>query len=208
MKRCLLILAAAAFLPACHHNAALIRQAKEGDPLAQYEYGRRLLTGQKGVRHNPARAVAWLRAAASDGYAPAQSVLALCYERGIGVAANAGEAKRLYTLAAAQGHAPACQALIAQELHTGNTAGATGWLRSMAEGGNPAAQMLYGKSCLSGAFGKARMKDGVRFIRYAAMQGNEEACLLMADCYEKGEGVPKDAAMAEGWRKNAEELKI
>lgn len=205
MKRCLLLLAAALLLPACYHNGTLIRHAQEGDPLAQYEYGRRLLTGQKGVRHDPERAVAWLRAAASDGYAPAQSVLALCYERGIGVAADIAEAKRLYTMAASQGHTPACQALIAQEMRAGNTAEATGWLRSMAEGGNPAAQMLYGKSCLSGQFGKARVKDGVRFIRYAAMQGNEEACLLMADCYANGRGVPKDEAMAEGWRKNAGE---
>lgn len=203
MKRCLLLLAAAFLLPACHHNSTLISQAKEGDPLAQYEYGRRLLLGQKGVKHDPAAAVAWLRAAASDGYAPAQAVLALCYERGIGVERSAEEAKRLYTLAAAQGHAPACRALIAQELRAGNTSGASGWLRSMAEGGNPAAQMLYGKSCLSGDFGKARVADGVRFIRFAAMQGNEEACLLMADCYEQGKGVPKDAAMAAGWLQNA-----
>lgn len=205
MKRCLLPLAAAFLLPACYHNGSLILHAQEGDPLAQYEYGRRMLTGQMGVRHDPEHAVAWLRAAASDGYAPAQSVLALCYERGIGVGADISEAKRLYTLAAAQGHTPACRALMAQEISTGNTSGAMGWLRSMAEGGNPAAQLLYGKSCLSGRLGKGRMRDGVRFIRYAAMQGNEEACLLMADCYEQGRGVPKDAAMAEGWRKNVEE---
>lgn len=206
MNRCLLLLSAAAvLLAACHPNAALIRQATEGDPLAQYEYGRRLLTGQK-VRHaDPPRAVEWLRTAAADGYAPAQSVLALCYERGLGTAPDAKEAKRLYTLAAEQGHAPACRALIAQEMRAGNTAGATGWLRSMAEGGNPAAQLLYGKSCLKGEFGAARVSEGVRFIRYAAMQGNEEACLLMADCYANGRGVPKDDAMAEGWKKNVPE---
>lgn len=206
MKRCLLLLAAAFLLPACHHNGTLIRQAKEGDPLAQYEYGRRLLLGQKGVKHDPAAAVAWLRAAASDGYAPAQAVLALCYERGLGVERSTEEAKRLYTLAAAQGHTPACQALIAQEMKAGNKAGAAGWLRSMAEGGNPAAQLLYGKSCLSGAFGKARKTDGIRFIRYAAMQENKEACLLMADCYAKGRGVPQDDDMARGWHRNAEAI--
>lgn len=204
MRLRLLLFVVLMMTAACHHNGRLARQAAEGDPLAQYEYGRRLLTGQKGMRHNPQQAVAWLRAAAADGYAPAQSVLALCYERGIGIKADADEAKRLYTLAAAQGHAPACRALIAQELRAGNAAGATGWLRSMAEGGNPAAQLLYGKSCLNGEFGKARVGEGVRYIRFAAMQGNAEACRLMSACYAEGIGVPKNEALAEGWLRNAD----
>lgn len=201
MKRLLLLVAAALCLPACHQNAALAHRAAEGDPLAQYEYGRRLLVGQKGLPASPEQAVSWLRAASSDGYAPAQAVLALCYERGLGVPVDTAEAKRLYTLAAEQGHTPACQALMAQEIRAGHTEGAKRWLRSMAEGGNPAAQMLYGKSCLAGN----RAGEGIRFIRYAAMQGNPEACLLMADCYEYGRGVPRSDALAAGWRKNAEE---
>lgn len=201
MKRLLLLVAAAWFLSACHQNAALAHRAAEGDPLAQYEYGRRLLTGQKGLAAQPEQAVAWLRAASSDGYAPAQAVLALCYERGLGVPADAAESKRLYTLAAEQGHTPACQALMAQEMRAGHVEGAKRWLRSMAEGGNPAAQMLYGKSCLAGN----RAGEGLRFIRYAAMQGNAEACLLMADCYEQGRGVPQNQDLADGWRRNAEE---
>lgn len=203
-NRCLLLLTAV-LLTACYHNASLARRAAEGDPLAQYEYGRRMLVGQKGMRQNPERAVAWLRAAAADGYAPAQAVLALCHEHGIGTERNEEEAKRLYTLAAAQGHGPACKALIAREMRAGNSAGATGWLRSMAEGGNPAAQMLYGKACLSGELGEGRAAEGLRFIRYAAMQGNREACLIMADCYAEGRGVPRNADIARGWQRNAAE---
>lgn len=192
-------------LPSCYHNAELARRAAEGDPVAQYEYARRCLTGQKGVKPDATRAAECLRPAAEAGYAPAQTLLALCYERGLGVAASPSEARRLYILAAEQGAVPACRALLAQDVKAGKTAESMHWLRTMAEQGNPAAQLQLGKLCLGGVPEAGTTADGIRYIRFSAMQGEPEACRLMASCYEQGRGVPKNELLAAGWRKNAGE---
>lgn len=206
MKRAWLFVMAAAFLSACHHNGDLIRRAAEGDPLAQYEYGRCLLTGQRGVKANPERAVAFLRPAAEGGYAPAQAVLALCCERGLGTALSLAEARRWYAAAAEQGHLQSCRELLRLELAARHPTEANRYLFRLAEHENPAAQFALGKLCLSGALGDERRTDGLRYVRFAAMQGDREACLLMADCYEKGQGgLPQNIELARGWRENAED---
>lgn len=198
---CALMLA----LAGCSGNVALARRAAEGDPVAQYEYGRRLLTGQKGVRQDAARAAAWLHAAAEEGYAPAQAALGLCYERGLGTQASEQEALRWYTAAAEQGNGNACMALLQREMKRNRPAAALRWLRALAETDNPAAQLLLGKLYLSGRMGETQRGEGVRYIRYAAMAGSAEACVLMASCYENGLGVPRSEALAKGWLVNGRE---
>lgn len=203
MKALQLGIAMALLLSACHHNGALIRRAAEGDPIAQYEYGRRLLTGQKGVPRDEQRAAAWLYPAAAGGYAPAQAALALCYERGLGMPRSESEALRWYRRAAEQGNGNACMVLYQYELKQHHAAAAIRWLRALAETDNPAAQLLLGRMYLDGSFGADRRADGVRYIRFAAMQGNREACRLMAACYAEGIGVPPHALLAQGWLANA-----
>ena len=56
-------------------------------------------------------AVSWFRKAADQGFAEAQYRLGDMYGRGIGVAKSDAEAKRWFTLAAAQGHERARKAL-------------------------------------------------------------------------------------------------
>lgn len=205
MKRLLLLLAAAAFLSACSHRADLIRRVAEGDPFAQYEYGRCLLTGQRGVKKDPALAIGFLHPAAEGGYAPAQAALALCYERGIGTEVSLKEARRWYAAAAEQGNLSACRELLRLELAAKHPKEASRYLFRLAEHENPAAQLVLGKLCLNGALGEEHRADGIRYVRYAAMQGDREACLLMAECYETGQGgLPQNAALAQGWRTNAD----
>lgn len=204
MKRLLLLLVAATFLTACSRHADLIRRVSEGDPIAQYEYGRCLLTGQRGVKKDPALAVGFLHPAAEGGYAPAQAVLALCYERGLGTAVSLKDARRWYAAAAEQGNLSACRELLRLELAAKHPKEASRYLFRLAEHENPAAQLALGKLCLKGALGEAHRADGIRYVRYAAMQGDREACLLMAECYETGQGgLPQNAALAQGWRTNA-----
>lgn len=66
MKRAAAILVALV-LAACHHNEQLADAAAEGNAAAQYEYGRRMLAGEKGVRANPQQAALWLTAASCAG---------------------------------------------------------------------------------------------------------------------------------------------
>ena len=74
------------------------------------------LRGQ-GVPQSNERAVEWLKRAVLHGNMSAQAMLGLCHEDGIGcVPKDYLEARRLYTLASAQGDAPAIERLTRLEV--------------------------------------------------------------------------------------------
>ncbi len=193
----------AALLPACRHNRELAARAAAGDAAAQYEYGRRLLTGQHGLSEDPEKAYAWLSAAAEQGNDRAEAMLGLCHERGLGVDADVEEARRWYMKSAEQGNANACRVLVQLAVQEGDIHEAGRWLTPLAERGSEAAQLLLGKLYLGGLLGERREAQAVRYLRFAAMQGNGDACLLMGACYANGTGVPKDEALMLGWLNNA-----
>ena len=87
------------------------KAAVQGHPGAMTNLGLLYLMGQ-GVPHsNFERGVEWLKRAVLQGYNHAQFLLAVCYKTGRGVAKDYLEARRLYTLASAQGFAPATEDL-------------------------------------------------------------------------------------------------
>lgn len=190
-------------LTGCHNNALLRELADEGHAPAQYELGRRILTGTKGMPENPAAAVPWLKLAADGGDNRAMAALGLCHERGLGVNASADAARDWYRRAAENGNPNACMALVQMETKAGNLSGAVRWLQPIAEGASVEAQLLCAKLCLSGYGGADGAAKAVRYLRFAAMQGNAEACLLMSSCYAAGVGVPKNEALMLGWLANA-----
>lgn len=190
-------------LTGCHNNALLKELADEGHAPAQYELGRRILTGTKGMPETPAAAVPWFRLAAAGGDHRAMAALGLCFERGLGVNASAAAARDWYRRAAENGNPNACLALVQMETRAGNLPAAVRWLQPLAEGNSVEAQVLCGKLCLSGHGGAESAQKAVRYLRFAAMQGDAEACLLMSSCYAAGIGVPKNEALMLGWLANA-----
>ena len=202
------LLGAVLLLGACHWSAAdLRRRASAGEPRAQYEYGRCLLTGQRGLPRDASAALPWLQAAAQSGLPQAQRALGLCYERGLGAEASVEQARRCYAAAAGQGDAVAAMACALLELRTGHRAAALWRLRRWADEEElPQAQLLLGMLGLEGTLGRDSAAEGVRYLRYAAMQGSGQACLLMALCYARGLGVPRDEGLARGWLQNAAAL--
>lgn len=190
-------------LSGCYNNALLKELADEGHAPAQYELGRRILTGTKGMPENPKAAVPWLKLAADGGDNRAMAALGLCHERGLGVDASADSARDWYRRAAENGNPNACMALVQMETRAGNLPGAVRWLQPIAEGSSIEAQLLCAKLCLSGHGGAGGEEKAVRYLRFAAMQGNAEACLLMSSCYAAGIGVPKNEALMLGWLANA-----
>ncbi len=205
MKRILSVCAllGGILLTGCHNNALLKELADEGHAPAQYELGRRILTGTKGMPENPAAAVPWLKLAADGGDNRAMAALGLCHERGLGVNASAEAARDWYRRAAENGNPNACLALVQMETKAGNLPAAVRWLQPLAEGSSVEAQVLCGKLCLSGHGGADGAQKAVRYLRFAAMQGDAEACLLMSSCYAAGIGVPKNEALMLGWLANA-----
>ena len=173
--RLLVIACGLLLLTGCHDIYQLRKAAVKGDPEAQYEYGRRLLTGQKGAIHSSRLAFKWFSKAASNQHPKAMSAMGLCYERGLGVQRSVSKARSWYAAAVDAGNDDACQTLVQMEARAGNMQGALQWLERMAD------------------------------VRYAAMQGNGEACLMLSTCYATGKGVPKDESLMMGWLVNAAE---
>lgn len=194
-------------LGGCYHNARLAEMAAEGDADAQYEYGRRLLTGQKGMPESPDKAIPWLRKSAAQGDDSAMAALGLCYERGLGVDASYRAARRWYEKAITAGNEDACLALLQMEVRAGHTDQAVRWLRNRADSGGLPAQLILGKLYFNGRLREyISPQDAARYIRYAAMQGSAEACFMLSACYADGVGVPKDDSLMLGWLINAAEL--
>lgn len=187
----------------CNHNSLIAELAYAGHPRAQYELGRRMLTGTNGMKRRPEKALPWLRLAASGGENRAMAAIALCYEQGLGVDKSPEQARLWYRRAAEKGNTNACLALVRMASQKGNMAEVLQWLRPVAEAGSRHAQILCAKLCFAGHAGKGNEASGVRYLRFAAMQGDPEACLLMAGCYASGVGVPKNEALMLGWLSNA-----
>jgi TPR repeat protein len=124
MRKVLLVgsigLLAAAALAFVHHRTAapgsarqaLVTQATQGSPEAQYKLGALYVIGE-GEPQNDTEAAQWFRKAAEQGHVDAQSSLALMYAGGLGVPYDLTEAAKWYREAADHGDAEAQAALAA-----------------------------------------------------------------------------------------------
>ena len=189
----------------CHNIVKLRRAAVDGDPHAQYEYGRRLLTGQKGAIRSSKRAFTWFAKAAEQREPHAMAALGLYYERGLGVPRSLTKARKWYAAAVDEGNDDACQILVQMEARAGNMSGALHWLERMSDADSIPAQLMLAHMHLNGTARNASPAEGIRYLRYAAMQGNGEACLMLSTCYATGKGVPRNDELMMGWLVNAAE---
>lgn len=205
MKQVGYIMCALFLLTGCHGIYKLRRDAVAGDPLAQYEYGRRLLTGQKGAIRSYKHAFRWFSKAAESREPRAMAAMGLCYERGIGVRRSMTKARKWYAAAVDEGNDDACHTLVQMEARAGNLKGALQWLERMADDDSVPAQLLLARMHLNGSAKNASAEAGIRYLRYAAMQGDGEACLMLSTCYATGKGVPRNEELMMGWLVNAAE---
>ncbi len=196
---------AAALLGACG-GSPIARRAAEGDASAQFEYGRRLLTGQHGLRQDPAAAVPWLRASADQGHSSAQAALGVCCELGLGVPSSLSEARNWYALASRNGNPFATLALAQLERRGDHPERALPLLRRAADAGLLSARLQLAEMLMLGDGVDQRLRDGIDQLRLAAMDGSGEAAYLMGLCYATGLGVPVHSGIALGWIRNAADL--
>lgn len=75
-------------------------------------------------------------------------------------------------------------------------------LRVLAEKGDPAFQLEYGKKLLRSSH-YSYQREGFEWVKKAAKAGNVHAQLLLAKLYKTGVGVGKNSRLAENWLKNA-----
>ncbi len=184
-------------------SQASLKKAAAGDVHAQMAmaaYDLANLRYGEGVR--------WLKAAAEQGFAPAENALGLAYYRGTGVPVNVTQAQSWFYKAASAGDSGGENNLgvLSDTLDNGSSQGSyqvvLWFLRSASQGFAVAENNLglayqqgYG---VSQDFGKA-----ASWFRKAALQGNVEAENNLGYEYMHGKGLAIDYGKAAYWFKRA-----
>ncbi|XP_072256696.1 death ligand signal enhancer [Pyxicephalus adspersus] len=143
-------------------------------------------------------AFSFFQESAKSGYSKAQYNVAVCYEKGKGVAKDMSKAAEYYRLAASGGHQFAKYRYARYLLHSnsGETQSALQLFLEAAQAGVKEAQAYLGVF-----YSKESNFDPQKAARYfcmAAENGDIQSCYHLGVCYEKGFGVP--ASRLEAFR--------
>jgi len=155
-----------------------------------------------------ADSVHWLRAAAGQGYAPAENALGLAYYRGTGVPINVDQAEFWFYKAAKQGDSGGANnlAVLNDKLGGGSKQGSyqvVFWFLRAASQGFAVAQNNLGLAYQKGYGVSWDYKKAATWFRRAASQGNADAENNLGYEYMNGLGVNTDYHKAAHWIKKA-----
>lgn len=167
----------------------------EGDPSAQYSYGRMLITGEGGVTQNAQQAIPLLQSAADNNVVDAIQLLGSLYFEGIGVTKDINKGLKLLEQAANNNNVTAQRLLgeyylqgreVPQDIELG-----VYWLEKAVNGGNGEAAntlgLLYTKSDVQKAF---------EYFQKGHDLGNIISTYNLGLAYADGKGVGQDNAKA------------
>ncbi|MCP4253865.1 MAG: sel1 repeat family protein [Candidatus Scalindua sp.] len=177
--------------------------AKQGDAEARYRLSFMYRTGS-GVPQNHKKAIKWIRKAAKQEYACAQTDLGIAYDTGKGgVQQNYKKAAKWYRKAVEQGHAKA-QCNLGNMYNQGKGVPqdyneAAKWYRKAAEQGVSDAQNSLGYMYNQGKGVPQDYKEAAKWYRKAAEQGLAIAQLNLGIRYAQGEGVLQDYVESYAW---------
>lgn len=187
--------------------AELRAAAATGSAEAEYELAEKLAID--GIDKHRTEAVLWLKRAAAQGHAAAQTHLSWAYHLGVGVASNAVEAVKWERLAAEKGDASA-QFYLGSDYELGlgglpkSAVEAARWYRRAAEQNHPIAQARLGDLCAIGRGVPRNDSQALMWYRRAAAQNDFGGQLGLGRMYEAGQEVPKDEKEALRWFERAE----
>lgn len=181
--------------------------AERGDPEAQFELGRHLITGSEVAKKDEAEGARWLRKAADQNHLPAQHVLGSLYEEGIGLPKDQAKAVEWYRKAASNGLPMAQHSLgICYDIGKGVTKDAkeaAQWFRNAANQDFPPAQAAYASKLERGdGLDKSTSKAAQWYLR-AAQADYVPAMTRLANMYYTGTGVPLDYRRTSAWYRRA-----
>ncbi len=152
------------------------------------------------LQAEPATGLAWMRAAAGLGHAPAQLVLGQWLLDGHGSAPDAPMARQWFLKAARQGDAMAMN--MAGRCHENGWGGpvdleqAVYWYRQAAEAGLDAGMYNYANQLASGKAVPQDHGQALGWYRRAASLGHAKSMTKAGRYFEDGLVVPRDPAMA------------
>ena len=154
----------------------LIRQANNGDAIAQFLLGGRYYNGDRAPQDYK-QAVYWWTKAANQGDAEAQCNLGVCYDYGEGVAEDKKQAVYWYTKAANQGDAYAQYKLGLRYLEGEGVAQdkkqAVYWYTKAANQGHAVAQLSLGVCYYYGEGVAKDCRQALNWLKKAKAQENE-----------------------------------
>jgi TPR repeat protein len=152
-------------------------------------------------------AMLWLRKAADQGNARAETNIGVMYANALGVTQNYTEAMRWYRMAADQENVRAqCDIGALYLLGFGvaqNQLEAMRWYRKAADQGDPCGQNQLGNAYREGIGVEQNYTEAMRWYRKAADQGDPCGQTNVARAYENGEGVAVNHAEALRWIRTA-----
>jgi TPR repeat protein len=183
-------------------------KADAGDPEAMTNVGMLYNLGL-GVKRSYKEAAQWYERAAQLGFVLAQYDLANLYYDGLGVERDRKQAARWY-LAAAKGGHPKAQLYLAQMYESGegveeNHDTALQWYQKAADQNLPEGQYELGRKLVYGDDVQPDGAKGTDLLLKSAEQGYPKAQMLIADCYWRARGVPKNLIEAYVWAAQAVE---
>lgn len=178
-----------------------IKEARIGDPAAQYDVALMYATGA-GVGKNVSQAFAWTKAAAEKGHTAAQYLLGSAYSGGLGTPKDEQKALFWFTKAYEHGNDKASLKL-AKVLAAGQPTLSFQFAIESAEKGLAEAQLTVA-DCYAQALGVEK-NNGLALVWYlrAAEQGLPVAQFALGQAYEHGVGVAADMVLAGQWYREA-----
>jgi uncharacterized protein len=177
-------------------------EARRGSLAAQVNLAVASLAGW-GVPTNAGTALYWLRAAATNNYAPALFDLGILYSRGCGVRQDFSEAFRFFQAAATSGDRAAAVNLgYLYDQGLGviqDRSQAARWYRQAAERGEPTAQYNLADLYLRGTGVPLDESLAFSWFQKAALQGHSGARIMLGSMLAAGRGTKKDLQSAYLW---------
>lgn len=188
------------------------RQAAEGGQAkAAANLGVAYMNGEAGFKVDLVEARRWLTKGAEGGAVNGMLALALIYGEGRGVAVDKQASHRWRLKAAEAGDAEAISMVII-DYQDGRGVAANNvelrrWLaRGGVLGNADAMASLAGRLIQGDGQGPVDPKEGVRWMRMAAMAGHQEATFYMSLLHANGEFLPEDIPAASAWMEKARAL--
>ncbi len=176
--------------------------------ILELKIGLSYVTGE-GVPKDDIKAATWIRRAAEQGDAEAQTTLGVLYSDGRGVPLSDEEAAKWFLKAAGQGY-PRAKLALGRLYLTGrgvqkDDTKAAIWIHQAAEQGLASAEYNIGVLYEEGQGVARDYAQATAWYRKAAEQGWTVAQIALGVDYQLGHGVPKDDSEAVSWFLKASE---
>ncbi|MDO5533005.1 tetratricopeptide repeat protein [Sutterella sp.] len=180
-------------------------KARAGDPAAQAELARRLLTEDPDARKNR-RALLLLKKSAASGNPEGLHLLALVHLRGQGLKQNLPEGVRLLETAAYKGNRDAARDLARAAAEGIGMAPDPGkalyWLRIAGAQGDSPSSLAAGRACRDSSGTQKNDREAEKWLERAAQGGVAEAQYELAELKRRSPEV-RDPAASRRWMREA-----